>query len=321
MNSEPRPALFLGLALLFTGAVFGDLLMTTASHPDGRTPVGDLYQTWESLAERGWAFEVIWDSRPAGVVQSLPIIALKSPRAGPAAWFLAGIHGEEPAGPMALAQSVEALAALGERMPVVILPLLNPHGYTRNWRYLNRADWAKGATVQSVGDSAHVLPDPEYAGQARADAASSPEAAAISAFITKTASDYPPRYSIDLHEDNLLEAGYVYSQGLLGEADPLAHQAVAVLRDTDVAVEMEGETRFGEAIHGGIIGPVTDSSIDELMSAPGIILEGIPAPGPSAKTVLVFETPAKTLALSQRVAAHGMLIERLSLLMASVQDQ
>jgi hypothetical protein len=50
----------------------------------------------------------------------------RSPEPGPAAWFIIGIHGEEPAGP-------NTLAGLGEQYAVGFVPLANPHGYVRNW--------------------------------------------------------------------------------------------------------------------------------------------------------------------------------------------
>jgi len=74
---------------------------------------------------------------------------------------------------------------------------------------------------------------------------------------------------------------------------------------------MDGQTRFGEEIVGGIIGPVIDSSIDELMSAANIVVDGRPQTGPQAQTVLVFETPAEALTLERRTAAHASLIRRL----------
>ena len=76
-------------------------------------------------------------------VRPLPIIALRSPKKGPAIWVLAGIHGEEPAGPNAVAAAIADIAMLGEHRPVVLLPLLNPHGYARNWRYLNVAVYSE----------------------------------------------------------------------------------------------------------------------------------------------------------------------------------
>ena len=80
---------------------------------------------------------------------------------------------------------------------------------------------------------------------------------------------------------------------------------------------MSGQTRFNEDIINGIIGPVTDSSIDELMSSKTIIVDGQPEPGPAAKTVLVFETPAGNLTLAQRVNAHVALLRRLTLLIGN----
>ncbi len=72
---------------------------------------------------------------------------------------------------------------------------------------------------------------------------------------------------------------------------------------------MSGETRFGEAIDGGIIGPVIDGSVDELMSATSIIVAGQPQAGPGAQTVLVFETPADRISLQKRIAAQSALLK------------
>jgi hypothetical protein len=75
---------------------------------------------------------------------------------------------------------------------------------------------------------------------------------------------------------------------------------------------MDGTTRFDEPISKGIVGPVTDSSIDELMSARNVIVDGAARPGPGARTVLVFETPAAALTLERRIAAHAALLRRLA---------
>ena len=156
------------------------------------------------------------------------------------------------------------------------------------------------------------LPSAEDPARARASAASSPEAGAITDWILRQQSDYPVAISLDLHEDNLIDAGYVYSQGEAGAADVLALAAVAVLRESGVPIQMDGVTRFDEPIARGIIGPVTDSSIDELMSAREIVADGGRRAGPGARTVLVFETPAAALPLAQRVAAHAALLGRLA---------
>ena len=281
------------------------------TYADGRMPVRDLFASFLMLREAGWHLDVITTSQPAATDYELPIIALRSPRPGPAVWILSGIHGEEPAGPIAVASAIDDLIRFGERHAVVLVPLCNPHGYARNWRYLNIPVYSETMEGQSVGDSSHLLPDENEPATSRAKTASSPEADALTRYILQVAKSYPPLYSIDLHEDDLIQEGYVYSQGELGAGDPLAIEAVRVLRETGVPIKMDGRTRFGEEINGGIIGPVIDSSIDELMSAAKTLVDGRPRTGPRAPTVLVFETPAKALTLEQRTAAHVSLIRRL----------
>jgi hypothetical protein len=296
-----------------------DLPAALATHPDGRMPVQELYRSYLSLLDHGWQLDIVGQSQPAGRAQALPIIALRTPQTGEAVWILSGIHGEETAGPNAIAASIDALAELGRQRAVVLLPLNNPQGYAHNWRYLNTATWSPDVDGQSVGDSSHLLPDPDAPGAARAAAASSPEAAAITGYILRLAEQYPPAWSIDLHEDNLISAGYVYSQGKLGAADPLAASAVRALRENGIPLKLSGETRFGEAIVDGVIGPVSDSSIDELMSAGTIILDGQARPGPGAHTVLVFETPAARVGLQQRVDAHAALLQKLAAEIATMR--
>ncbi len=310
-----------GLVLTFLSAAIPTAAASPVTLPPGMTtyaaddrqPIDALYAAYRSLVKHGWTLEIVVNSRPAGTAVELPILALRSPTQGAAVWMLAGIHGEEPAGPNAIAEAIGEIAALGRRRPVVLLPLLNPHGYVRNWRYLNVPVYSETVDGQSVGDSSHLLPSPEDPGRARAPAASSPEAEAITAYILRQLEDYPPACSIDLHEDNLIDEGYVYSQGAKGAADPLAIEAVAVLKAEGVPIKMDGQTRFDEPIAGGIIGPVVDSSIDELMSCVSVIVDGRPAPGPAAPTVLVFETPAAALPLAQRVRAHASLLRRLAI--------
>ncbi len=283
-----------------------------ATHTDGRAPVESIYQAALSLVDRGWTAEVIAQSAPEGSTAPLPIVALRSPKTGPAVWILAGIHGEEPAGPNAIATAIEDIARLGDERPVVLLPLLNPQGYARNWRYLNVPAYSEEIDGQSVGDSSHLLPSAEDPTRPRAPAASSPEAAAITAWILARQADYPAVISLDLHEDNLIDEGYVYSQGVHGASEELAITAVGVLRDNKVPIKQDGKTRFDEPVERGIVGPVTDSSIDELMSARQVVVDGATRPGPGAETVLVLETPAAALPLAQRVAAQAALLQLLS---------
>lgn len=285
-----------------------ELPASIITYPDGRRPVEELYEAFTSLIAKGWQMDIIIQSQPSGRSYALPVIALRSPKNGEACWILSGIHGEEPAGPNAIAASIDAIAELGERHPVVLLPLNNPHGYVNNWRYLNMQGYSENVEGKSVGDSSHFLPDPERPDRARSGPASSPEADAITRYILAQSGQYPPAISIDLHEDNLISEGYVYSQGTLGSADPMALAAVRTLQDNGIPLKMSGETRFGEVINNGIIGPVIDGSIDELMSASSIIVDGGAQAGPEAGTVLVFETPAGQVGLQPRIEAHAALL-------------
>ena len=319
----PAAAILGCLALLSAARAVADTIVIppgVATHSDGRAPLEAVYHASLGLVDKGWTVETIAESAPAGTSAPLPIIALLSPRAGPAVWILAGIHGEEPAGPNAIAAAIEDIARLGAKRPVVLLPFLNPHGYARNWRYLNVAEYSETVDGQSVGDSSHLLPSAEDPSQPRSPSASSPEADAITAWILRRQADYPAVVSLDLHEDDMIDEGYVYSQGVEGAQDELAIAAVGVLRDSGVPIRMDGATRFGEPIAGGIIGPVTDGSIDELMSARQVVAGGELRAGPGARTVLVLETPAAALPLARRVAAHAAFLRLFATRLMAVPD-
>ena len=70
-----------------------------ATFDDGRASLQELYASYGQLLEHGWNLDIIHNSQPPGTSDALPIIALRSPREGPAIWLISGIHGEEPAGP------------------------------------------------------------------------------------------------------------------------------------------------------------------------------------------------------------------------------
>jgi hypothetical protein len=116
------------------------------------------------------------------------------------------------------------------------------------------------------------------------------------------------------------DEGYVYSQGVAGAKEELAITAVGVMRESGVPIELDGKTCFNEPVERGIIGPVTDSSIDELMSARTVVVGGAARPGPAATTVLLLETPAAALPLERRIAAHATLIRRLSTYLITAPD-
>jgi hypothetical protein len=290
---------------------------------DGRATLDELRRRFDTLRPSGdWIGETIYvypnDSR-------LTIEAWRTQTAGPALWILAGIHGEEPAGPNALAGeigSVAALAAVG--VPIVMVPMCNPKAYWNNWRYPATADrdWKGGG--YSVGDSEYLLPKVTDREGPRAGRAPGPETEALTGYVLRAAGRYPPLLVLDFHEDELsTEGGYVYWQGLSPAAPVVAREIVRLLQSAAVPIRMSGKTRFDETIENGIIGPngvgqlFNDGSIDELLAAPQVIVGGNLRRGPGAPVAIVIETPAPPgWQLHKRVAGHRAVIVRLEELWA-----
>jgi hypothetical protein len=289
---------------------------------DGRAPLEVLARRFAELeTKHGWTAETVYAYPNA---PGLEIKAWRTSSTGPALWVLSGIHGEEPAGPNAIARELDALVAFARSgVPVVVVPLCNPRAYRQNWRYPNTAerDWKKGGGY-SVGDSEYLLPDLETGRQPRAAQAPGPETLALTRFVLQLAERYPPKLVLDLHEDELSgDGGYIYSQGRRADANPAGIEIVRLLQDTGIPLRRSGQTRFGETIVDGVIsrddqgGPIRDGSIDELLAATQVFVEGDLRPGPAADTVIVVETPAFAGArLEQRVAAHAAVVRNVGTL-------
>ncbi|MBI5064797.1 hypothetical protein HZA97_01045 [Candidatus Woesearchaeota archaeon] len=277
-------------------------------YPDNRYSINELYQSFDKLKQKGWIKEIIYNFKfkQDGKTISLPIISLRTHKKGKSIWIISGIHGEEPAGPNAIADGIKAIAKLGEKYSVVLLPLCNPAGYLRNWRYLNMQKYSSTQEGHSIGDSEHFLLKGKTT---RRKQPSSKEAFTFTSYVLKLSKEYPPLATFDLHEDNKLTKGYIYSQGKHGAKDKIAKKIVKILEENKIPLQKEGKTRFGEKIKNGIVGPVKDGSIDELFSAKKIIVNNKIMSGPSAKTVIVFETPAKGMSLQRRKKAHLELLK------------
>lgn len=284
---------------------------------DGRLPLEDISRRFSALSARpGWQEETVYSYPGAdGAIRSW-----KTARKGPAIWLIAGIHGEEPAGPNAIAQDLKAIFELEEAgIPVVVMPLCNPKGYRRGWRYPNTSerDFRKGG--YSVGDAEHLLPELKTGLGARAAKAPGPETAALTAHALKLARTHPPVLVVDLHEDELSkDGGYIYSQGLKPKDSPAGARIIALLKASGIPIRLSGRTRFGEEVVGGVIDhddaglPIRDGSIDELAAATLIFKDGKPAAGPGARTVIVVETPAFAGSqLALRIAAQRAVVEHL----------
>ncbi len=278
---------------------------------DGRASIGEIYQALLTLADGGWQLETIYDQPTiiADQAVTLPTVSLRTPQTGQALWLIGGIHGEEPAGPNAIARQVKILSALGQKFPIVLLPLLNPEGYRRGWRYPDEArDWHKG---HSVSDAEHVLPSIEVPTKARRPEPASENCAALTNYVLELARAYPPRLVIDLHEDENPGNSYIYSHGVGGANDAVGRELVTMLQAVGVTIESQGTTRFGEAIIEGVVSNVHDGSIDEMLASQSVIVGGQAVPGPAAPSVIVVETPASRLPLPSRIDIHVGIIAAL----------
>jgi len=284
---------------------------------DGRLPLAAIMRRFDTLATKhGWVAETIY------AYPGTPEVAIRSwrtPHRGEALWILSGIHGEEPAGPNAIAANLDSLTRLAASgVPIVVIPLANPNAYRHNWRYPNtpERDWKSGGGY-SVGDAEYLLPDLDKGAQPRAVAAPGPETEALTRYVLRLAELYPPRLVLDLHEDELSRAGgYIYSQGRQAEDNPAGAEIVRLLQATGIPLRESGKTRFGETIVQGVIsrddqgGPIRDGSIDELLAATEVFVDGKRVRGPSAHTVIVVETPAfEGSRFDLRVAAQGAVVE------------
>jgi hypothetical protein len=284
---------------------------------DGRQPLAQLLARYDSLAQQhGWLTATVY-AYPDD--PGLAIRAWRTPQQGPALWLLAGIHGEEPAGPNAIAKQLANLVRLARSgVPIVLIPLCNPKAYRSNWRYPNTAerDFRKGG--YSVGDAEYLLPDLSEGAKPRAAAAPGPETLALTQFVLQTSQTYPPRLVLDLHEDELSTGGgYIYSQGADPGNSPVGAEVIRLLQASGIPIRNSGLTRFGEPIVGGMIsrddqgGPIRDGSIDELLATTTVLVNHVAMPGPAAPTVIVVETPAFAGSkFALRVAAQGQVVRR-----------
>jgi hypothetical protein len=285
---------------------------------DGRSTLEQLTSRYQSLStDHGWQMETVYQYPGA---DAPAIRAWRTAHRGEALWILAGLHGEEPAGPNAVAErlpSIVELAASG--VPIVVIPLVNPQAYRNNWRYPNTSerDWRKGG--YSVGDAEYLLPDLATGERPRAAKPPGPETKALTEFVLRLAESYPPRLVLDLHEDELsTDGGYIYSQGSRAKDNPVGAEVIRLLRQSGIPIRESGRTRFDEPIIDGVISlddkgqPIRDGSIDELLAATEVFVGGKKTRGPAAATVIVVETPA--FAGSQfdlRVAAQAAVIQHL----------
>jgi len=239
---------------------------------------------------------------------TLPTICLRTKKKGSALWLLAGIHGEEKAGPIAISQNIDFLGKFGKKIPIVVFPLCNPAGYSKDWRYPNikRSD----EEGKSVGDSEYLLIDPKNPNKSRIEKPVSPETKALTLKAINLAKKYPPLLVLDLHEDEDKSGKdpYLYFLGENGAKDSLVFEVLKILNENGFSFQMSGETSFGEKIKNGVVANIPDGSIDELLWSKKIILNGKVIKGPSAKKVITIETRIVGVPLQKRIKAHSAII-------------
>ncbi len=285
---------------------------------DSRLHLSELYKKLETLKESFHVEKIyVQQDRTIKGNVDLPVYAFTSKKKGPAVWIIAGIHGEEPAGPNALAQSIQEIVSLSEKTPLVILPMCNPAGYRKNWRYpyfKKKPRHIKEEDIPSVSSSEHYLLNKRQ--RARRNAPVCPEAKAITSYALEKAKKYPPKLVIDLHEDESKRGTYIYAYSQKGHDDPIAQYIIKILRKHNVPLEKDKHTRFGEEIRNGIVMNAQDGSIDELMYSKKIIVNGKIKTGPSAPHVVVIETITVGIPLSKRVKIHSEIIHSIKDLLA-----
>ncbi|MEW5984188.1 MAG: hypothetical protein AB1806_17690 [Acidobacteriota bacterium] len=224
---------------------------------DARPSVAEVLSAFDGLRQAGWRVtEIASQCAPSG--GRLPIQAYAT-GGDPEAILIAGIHGREPAGVLALARYAPRLVELGSSRGLLVMPLLNPWGYLHHTRY--------GPSGRSVTDSDHVL--------GRSTAAACLEAAAITGFVMRVLQACRGGAVLDLHEDPVYEApdyqfdgsgSYLYVTGRGARDHPVTHRVLRCLERSRLPLVRQGVTRFGERLEEGIVLDSADGSIDELLA-------------------------------------------------------
>lgn len=278
---------------------------------DGRMPLEKIYEAYLSLPENNWDRKIIYTETiklDDGQKIGAPILSFFTKKTGRALWIIAGIHGEEPAGPNALAKNIKTINDLANKgIPVVFLPLCNPKGYWRNWRYL---DNRRGKRGKSVADSEHLLLSLNKENKPRRKMPKSRQSDALTKEALNLSKTHPPLLTIDFHEDELVKGEhYIYSQGKDGFADPIVREIVRLFQENGLRFMKHGKNWFGENIKNGIIHGIHDGSIDELFSTEKIFLNNKIVKKPTAKSVIVVETPVKSAPIEERIKTDELIIK------------
>jgi len=267
---------------------------------DNRIRLDKIYSKLSKLNAKLWDKEIIFIEGDDNYL--LQVLGFKTKKKGKALYLIAGIHGEEPAGVNAIAKNVFFLNGLARKIPIVLIPLANPKGYRRNWRYPNQKNYSKNKQYFSVGDS-----EPFLIGRKKKKISN--QAKLLNHFIIDSIKTHPPILSLNFHEDQSKTGAYIFSHGKLGSNDPIARKIVRILKKRGFKFYKKSKTRFNEPITEGVVANIPDNSIDELLSSKQIILNNRKIKGPSSKSVIVIETNTIGIPLKKRVEAHSKILK------------
>ncbi|MBS3079650.1 succinylglutamate desuccinylase/aspartoacylase family protein [Candidatus Pacearchaeota archaeon] len=284
-----------------------NILNIKTFNKDKRKPINKLYNSYSKL-DKNWSKEVVTVFKDNNI--ELPILCFSTKHKGNSLYLISGIHGEEPAGPNAISNNIKFLNKLARKIHIVLLPLCNPIGYKKNQRYPDLKN--------SIGDSEHFLLDLKNKKPRRTKPVSE-NSLKFTSYLIKKSKSYKPILVLDLHEDEKINANYIYSQGELGKKDPVAIEISKFLNKKNLGSAKKIKTRFNEIIENNIISNVNDGSIDELLSSKRIINKKIKK-GPNAKSVIVFETMTKNIPLKKRVKIHSEIIRNLGKYLSMIKS-
>jgi len=220
---------------------------------------------------RGFGSQVLMDTEDG------PLIAWERPGDGPLVYVSAGIHGDEPAGPLALLEMMEA-GSFTERYHWLICPALNPGGLAMGRRE-NRegVDLNRDYLVQRTPEvSAHA----EWLARGRV-----------------------PDVFVSLHEDWECGGFYFYEINLREDQPERAGELLAAVSGY-FAAEAGPEIDGHEARAPGWIYHCAEADLpNEWPEAIFLAKQGCPLS-------FTFETPSQA-DLAKRVAAHVSAFQRL----------
>lgn len=281
-------------------------MKTKTYSKDKRLSLDKIYNSYHNLDKKIWKKQILHIQEDKAYRHE--ILGFKTRKAGKALYIIAGIHGEEPAGPIAISKNIGFLNDLAKKIPIIMIPLANPKGYRKNWRYPNLKNFPKNNEYCSVSDSEYYIPDQNNPKKPRNKNVCM-EAKAITSFIVDNIRKYPPVLSLDFHEDDSKTGAYIFSQGKLGSNDPIAKEIVKILKQMGFKFFKSTRDRFDKPIINGILSDIHDGSIDELLASPIIIVNNKQKKGPNSKSVIVIETASREIPLKKRIIAHEKILK------------